>query len=148
MTLNQDIEVQLKEALRSQNKDRLMALRNVKSYLKNQSIELRRELKDEEVIQSLATLSKQRRESIEAFEKAGRQDLVSKETAELKVIAEFMPQQLSSEELDQLIRTAIADTQASSPKDMGKVMKALMSKVTGRADGKTVSERVKTFLNQ
>lgn len=146
MSLYQDIESQLKEAMRSQDKDRLMALRNMKSVLKNKAIDARRDLNDDEVIQSLSTLAKQRKESIEAFRNGGREDLVAKEEAELKVIEGFLPQQLSPEDLEKLIRTAIAETQAQGAKDMGKVMKALLPKVTGRADGKIVSERVKSLL--
>jgi len=146
MSLYQDIESQLKDAMRSQDKDRLMALRNIKSVLKNKAIDARRDLNDDEVIQSLSTLAKQRKESIEAFRSGGREDLVAKEEAELKVIEGFLPQQLSPEELEKLIREAIAETQAQGAKDMGKVMKALQPKVTGRADGKAVSERVKSLL--
>ncbi|MCE9625180.1 MAG: GatB/YqeY domain-containing protein [Deltaproteobacteria bacterium] len=146
MPLYQDIESQLKDAMRSQDKDRLMALRNIKSVLKNKMIDARRDLSDEEVIQSIATLAKQRKESIEAFQAGGRQDLVDKEAAELKIIEEFLPQQLSAEELEKIIRDTIAETQAQGPKDMGKVMKALQPKTTGKADGKLVSEKVKALL--
>ncbi|MFO1464093.1 MAG: GatB/YqeY domain-containing protein [bacterium] len=146
MSLYQDIETQLKEAMRSQDKDRLMALRNIKSVLKNKAIDARRDLTDAEVIQALSTLAKQRKESIDAFQAGGRQDLVEKEAAELKVIEGFLPQQLSAEELEKIIREAIAETQAQGAKDMGKVMKAVQPKVMGRADGKVVSERVKALL--
>ncbi len=147
MSLYKDIEKNLTEAMKAQDKDRLMALRNIKTVLKNKAIDLKREPEDNEVIQALATLAKQRRESIESFVAGGRQDLVLKEEAELKVIESFMPKPLSPEELDQIIKQAIQDTQAQGPKDMGKVMKALMPDVTGRADGKVVSEKVKTLLS-
>ena len=146
MPLYQDIESQLKNAMKAQDQARLMALRNIKSVLKNKAIDARRDLNDDEVIQSLSTLAKQRKESIEAFKSGGRQDLVDKEEAELKIIEEFLPKQLSAEELEKLIREAIAETGAQGPKDMGKVMKALQPKVVGRADGKAVSERVKSLL--
>ncbi len=146
MTLYQEIENQLKDAMRSQDKDRLMALRNIKSNLKNKAIDLRRDLTDEEVVTALSTLVKQRKESIESFEKGGRQDLVEKEQAELKVIQEFMPQPLSEADLEKLIRETIQETGASGPKDMGKVMKALTPKTMGKADGKVVSEKVKALL--
>lgn len=146
MPLYQQIEEHLKDAMRSQEKERLSALRNIKSFLKNKSIELKRDLKDEEVVQGLATLAKQRRESIESYQQAGREDLVNKEENELKVINEYLPKALSSEELDQLVREAIEATQAKGPQDMGKVMKALMPKTTGRADGKEVSSKVKALL--
>ncbi len=146
MSLYQDIETQLKDAMRAQDKDRLMALRNIKSVLKNKAIDAKRDLNDAEVIQALSTLAKQRKESIEAFQSGGRQDLVEKEAAELKVIEGFLPQQLSAEELEKTIREAIAETQAQGAKDMGKVMKAVQPKVMGRADGKIVSELVKKLL--
>jgi uncharacterized protein YqeY len=146
MALYQDIENHLKQALKSQDKDRLNALRNMKAALKNKAIDLRRDLNDEEVTQTLSTLSKQRKESIEAFAKGGRGDLVAKEEAELKIIEEFLPSALSPEELDGLIRAAIAETQAGGPQDMGKVMKVLKPKTTGRADGAMVSGRVKALL--
>ncbi|HCU24453.1 MAG TPA: glutamyl-tRNA amidotransferase [Deltaproteobacteria bacterium] len=144
--LYQDIENQLKDAMRSQAKDRLMALRNIKAVLKNKAIDARRDLNDDEVIQALSTLAKQRKESIEAFEKGGRKDLVEKEEAELKIIQEFLPQPLSGEALEKIIRDAIAETGAQGAKDMGKVMKALQAKTAGRADGKVVSEKVKQLL--
>ena len=146
MTLYQNIEAQLKESMKSQDKDRLLALRNIKSVLKNKAIDLKREPSDEETVQMLSTLAKQRKESIEAFKNGGREDLVAKEESELKIIQEFLPSQLSPQELDDLIRKAIQETQAQGAKDMGKVMKALMASVTGRADGKLVSERVKALL--
>jgi len=146
MPLYQDIENNIKDAMRSQQKDRLIALRNIKTFLKNKSIELKRDLNDQEVVQFLATLAKQRQESIESFESAGRQDLVDKEKAELAVIRTYMPEPLSDEALNDLIQKAIQEAEASGPKDMGKVMKLLKDKVTGRADGKIVSERVKAML--
>jgi Uncharacterized conserved protein len=146
MTLYQRIESQIKESMKSQAKDRLLALRNIKTVLKNKAIDLKREPNDEEVVQALSTLAKQRKESIEAFKGGGRPDLVEKEEAELKIISEFLPSQLSAQELDELVRKAIQDTQAQGAKDMGKVMKALLPAVTGRADGKVVSERVKALL--
>ena len=132
--------------MKAREQDRLMYLRNMKSVLKNKAIDARRDLSDEEVIQALSTLAKQRKESIEAFTNGGRLDLVEKEAAELKVIEEFLPQQLSAEELEKLIREAIAETGAAGAKDMGKVMKALMPKTAGRADGKLLSEKVKSLL--
>lgn len=136
----------MKEAMRAQDKERLSALRNIKSFLKNKSIELKRELADEEVLQSLSTLAKQRKESIEAFKAAKRQDLVHKEEAELEVINGYLPAPLSEAELEEMIRKAIAETGSEGPRDMGKVMKALKTRVTGRADGKWVSEQVKKML--
>lgn len=147
MPLYQEIENQLKTALKSQAKERLEALRNMKAALKYKAIDLKRDLNDDEVVQTLSTLAKQRKESIESFAKGGRQDLVDKEEAELKVIEEFLPKALSSEELDKMIREAIAETQSAGPQDMGKVMKVLKGKTMGRADGTVVSNRVKALLS-
>lgn len=147
MPIYQDIEAHIIEAMRSQEKARLMALRNIKAFLKNKSIELKKEITDAEATQFLATLAKQRRESIEAFGQAGRDELVAKEQAELAVIQEYLPKALTSEELDTLIQEVITEVGASGPKEMGLVMKTLKPKVTGRAEGKTVSERVKALLS-
>lgn len=146
MSLSQTIDDQIKSALKAGEKERLTALRNIKSFLKNKSIDAKRELNSQEIIQSLSTLAKQRRESIEAYTQAGREDLVAKETQELSVIESFLPKPLSEAELEKLIQETIQSTQASGPKDMGTVMKALKDQVTGRADGKMVSEKVKTAL--
>lgn len=146
MSLIQTIDDQMKSALKGGEKERLSALRNIKSYLKNKAIDARRDLNPQEITQSLSTLAKQRRESIDAYEKAGRNDLVEKEKNELSIIEGFLPKPLTDEELGEMIKQAIADTQASGPKDMGLVMKALKDQVTGRADGKVVSEKVKQAL--
>lgn len=147
MGFYQDIENQLKEAMKSKSEARLMALRNMKAALKYKAIDLKRDLSDEEVIQVLSTLAKQRKESIDSFLKGGRQDLVQKEEAELKVLEEFLPKQFSAEDLDKIIRETIAETSSTSPQDMGKVMKALKPKTAGRADGAAVSQRVKELLS-
>ena len=147
MSLFQDVDNQIKEAMRSKAKDRLLALRNIKSHLKNMAIEAKRDLKDEEVHQALSTLAKQRRESIEAYQKAERQDLVEQESQELKVIQEFLPEPLSPEALEKLVAEAIKSTGASGPADMGKVMKALKEKTVGRADGKVLSGLVRDQLS-
>ena len=147
MGLYQDVEVQIKDAMKSQQAERLLALRNMKAALKYKAIDLKRDLNDDEVIAVLSMLSKQRRESIEMFSKGGRADLVQKEEAELKVIEEFLPQQLGAEELDAIIKAAIAEAGAAGPQDMGKVMKVLKPKTAGRADGTVVSNRVKALLS-
>lgn len=141
-----EIETQIKDAMRAQAKDRLMALRNIKTFLKNKTIDAKRDLNEAEVNQALSTLAKQRRESIEAYNKAGREDLVAKETAELEVIQEFLPQPLSEAELTSLIQDTITKLGAQGPQDMGKVMKELKERVTGRADGKVVSQKVRELL--
>src|SRR4030042_1323437 len=103
---------------------------------------------ESEVMQIISALVKQRKDSIEQFAKGGRTDLVEKEEAELKVVQEFLPAQMSDEEVEALIKKAIAETGAVSIKDMGKVMKILMPELTGRADGKTAGEKVKEILSR
>jgi hypothetical protein len=122
-------------------------LRLIKNTLHNREIDLRRELEEVEVLQALASMAKQRNDSIEQFRNGGRQDLVDKETRELKVIQEFMPAQLSEEDVSREIEAAIAEVGATSIRDMGKVMKVLMPKLTGKADGKAVGDKVKARLS-
>ncbi|MEI6313889.1 MAG: GatB/YqeY domain-containing protein [Syntrophus sp. (in: bacteria)] len=146
MELNKKIEEEMIKAAKAKGKIRLSALRMMKNAIHNKEIDLKRELTETEFLQVLAAMVKQRKDSIEQFEKGGRMDLVEKETAELKVVQEFMPQQFSEEDLTAAIEKAIQETGAASPKDMGKVMKALLPVISGRADGKVVSEKVKARL--
>ncbi|OGP86277.1 MAG: glutamyl-tRNA amidotransferase [Deltaproteobacteria bacterium RBG_16_58_17] len=134
-------------AAKSKDKIRLSALRMLKNGLHNREIDLKRELDEVEFLQLLSSMVKQRKDSIEQFEKGGRMDLVEKEQAELKVIEEFLPAQLSEADLDAAITEAIRETGATSARDMGKVMKVVMPKLTGRADGKAVGEKVKARLS-
>jgi hypothetical protein len=134
-------------AAKAKNKIRLSALRMLKSGLHNREIDLKRELNEAEFLQLLSAMVKQRKDSIEQFEKGGRTDLVEKEETELKVIQEFMPTPMSETELDAMIAEAIRETGAASLRDMGKVMATLMPKVTGKADGKMVGEKVKACLS-
>ena len=146
MQLRERLTAEMKEAMKSRDALRLSTIRGVISSVKNRDIELRRELSDAEITETIVTLCKQRRESIRLFKEAGRQDLVDKEEAELTLLMGFLPQQLTREELESLVDKAIAETSATSGKDMGKVMKALLPSVSGRADGKLVSEVVKEKL--
>jgi uncharacterized protein len=146
MQLRERLQTEMKEAMKSRDALRLSTIRMVISAVKNRDIELRRELNDAEITETIATLCKQRRESIKLFKEAGRQELVDKEEAELALMISFLPQQLTREELVSLVEKAITETGAASGKDMGKVMKALAPSVSGRADGKLVSEIVKEKL--
>lgn len=146
MQLRERLTAELKDAMKSRDTLRLSVVRMVLSSVKNRDIELRREMDDAEITETIVTLCKQRRESIRLFKEAGRQELVDKEEAELAFMMQFLPQQLTREELASLVDKAIAETSAAGAKDMGKVMKALMPAVTGRADGKLVSEVVKEKL--
>jgi uncharacterized protein YqeY len=147
MNFKGKIEQEMILAAKAKEKIRLSALRMLKSGLHNREIDLKRELTDTEFLQLLSSMVKQRKDSIEQFERGGRNDLVEKEQAELKVIEEFLPSQLSEQDLDAAIEEAVRESGAQSVRDMGKVMKVLMPKVTGKADGKTVGEKVKAKLN-
>ena len=146
MELREKIEDDTRQALKSGAKDKVSTLRMLNAALKNKQIDKRRPLTTEEVIETVRSLIKQRKDSIEQFAKGGRQDLVDKETAEVAILEAYLPKQLAREELEAMIRDAIAQTGAQGARDMGKVMKALIPMVGGRADGKLVSELVKNAL--
>jgi uncharacterized protein YqeY len=147
MAFKEKINHEMVLAAKTKDKTRLSALRMLKSGLHNREIDAKRELGEGEFLQLLSSMVKQRRDSIEQFAKGGRTDLVEKEEAELKVIEEFLPAQLSEAELDASIAEAIREAGAAGVRDMGKVMKILMPRLTGRADGKTVGDKVKARLS-
>jgi len=146
MGLRDTIDADIKNALKAGAKDKLSTLRMLSAALKNKQIDKKRPLTEEEVGETVRSLIKQRRDSVEQFAKGGRQDLVDKETAEILVLEAYLPAQLSPEELAAMVREAVAASGAQGAKDMGKVMKALIPMVGGRADGKLVSELVKNAL--
>ena len=133
-------------AMRAHERERLAVLRLVSAAIKQKEVDDRTEINDEQVLAVLDKMVKQRRESLEQFEKAGRDDLADKEKYELDLIHSYLPEQLGEAELADLIRAAIADLGASSIRDMGPVMNALRGQVQGRADMKAVSQAVKTQL--
>ncbi len=147
MTLKADIQNQMKEAMRSQDKDRLATIRLMLAALKQREIDERIELTDDQILAILDKMLKQRRESIAQFEKAKRQDLIDKEQAELLVIQSFMPQPLADSEITALIQKALTETGAKAMADMGKVMAILKPQIQGRADVGQVSAKVKSLLN-
>jgi uncharacterized protein YqeY len=147
MTLSEQMTRDIAEAMKARDQVRLSALRMVKAALMNGEVSKGRPLEDAEAQQVLASLIKQRRDSIEQFGKAGRQDLVDKETAEIAVLERYAPPAASVAELEQAVVAAIAGTGATSPKDMGRVMKAVMSALDGKSvDGKAVNELVRKKL--
>ena len=148
MDINVKLNDEMVVAAKARDKIRLSAIRMLKTSLHNKEISLMRALNEGEVLQVLSSMIKQRKDSIEQFAKGGRTDLVEKEEAELKVIQEFMPAQMSADEVDDVIKKTIEEAGAVSIKDMGKVMKLLMPKLTGVADGKIVGEKVKAFLSK
>lgn len=134
--------------MKAKDTARLSALRMLKAAIMNKGmVEKGRDLNDAEVLQVVASLVKQRRDSIDQFAKAGRTDLVEKETGEIAILEHYLPPAVSADEIDAAVAEAIADTGASSPKDMGKVMKAVMPKLSGKnVDGRTVNEAVRRKL--
>lgn len=147
MTLLERISADLKAAMMARDADRTGALRMLKSAVGYAQIEKKVELlPDAEVLAVIQKEAKRRRDSIEEFEKGGRPELAAKELAELKVLETFLPTQLSAAELEELVRAAIAETGATSKKEMGVVMKAAQAKAAGRADGKTLSQTVGRLL--
>ncbi|MBC7360063.1 MAG: GatB/YqeY domain-containing protein [Desulfacinum sp.] len=147
MELLERIEQALKEAIRNQDSDRRNAIRMLLTAIKNKEKELRRTLQDQEIQQLIASAIKQRKDSIDQYEKGGRTDLADAERREMGILQEFLPEQLTPEALKKLVQEAIREVGATSVKDLGKVMKALMPKVAGRADGKAVNEMVRQELN-
>ncbi|OFW06971.1 MAG: glutamyl-tRNA amidotransferase [Acidobacteria bacterium RIFCSPLOWO2_02_FULL_68_18] len=147
MTLTEKVSADIATAMKAKNAPRLSALRMMKAAIMNKEVEKGRALDDAEVVQVVASLLKQRRDSIEQFSKAGRTDLVDKETGEIIVLEGYLPPAASAQEIEEAIGAAIAETGAASPKDIGKVMKAVMPKLTGRtADGRTINEAVRRKL--
>jgi len=145
MTLQQRVDLDLKEAMRAQDATKLGALRMLKSALKYAAIEksgAEAELSDAEATQVIRKQAKQRQDSIESFEKGGRAELASKEKEELALLNTYLPQAMNSEELEKIVRETIAELGATSKAQMGAVMKALQAKAGGRADGKTLSAEV------
>ena len=148
MDINIKINTEMIAAAKAKDKIRLSAIRMLKTAVHNKEIDLMRPLNENETLQTLSAIVKQRKDSIEQFAKGGRIDLVEKETAELKVVQEFLPAQMPDEEVEGIIKKAIMESGALSVKDMGKVMKVLMPQLTGKADGKAVGEKVKELLSR
>ena len=147
MLLRDQVNADISSAMKAKDAARLSALRMLKAAIMNKGVEKGLDLDDAEVLQVVSTLVKQRRDSIEQFSNAGRADLVDKETAEITVLEHYLPPAASAEEIDAAVLEAIAETGASSPKDMGKVMKAVMPRLAGKnADGRAVSEAVRRKL--
>ncbi|MBT9139063.1 MAG: hypothetical protein DDT31_01643 [Syntrophomonadaceae bacterium] len=141
------LDAELRESLKSRNELKVSVIRMIKASLKNKSIEKMGTLTDDDMLSVLSSLAKQRRESIEQFSSAGRTDLAEKEKKELEIIQTYLPKQLSPHELDEIILSAIKECNASSPNDMGKVMRTVTPKTKGAADGRIVSQRVKELLS-
>ena len=148
MTLQEKIQSDLAEAMRSKAALRLSVLRMMKSAVKNKEVDKMRALEEAEVLSVLNTLVKQRKDSVEQFRKGGREELAQKEEAEVKIIEEYLPAGASDEDIRRAVEEAVQETGAASIKDMGKVMKATMTRLAGKtADGGPVSQLVKEKLS-
>ncbi len=147
MDIQEKLDAEMKEAARAKDALKLSTIRLMKSALHNKEIDHKKKLGEVEVMQVFSSMVKQRHDSIEQFAKGGRSDLVEKEQKELEIIKSFMPEEMSEEEIRAEIAKAVDKVGATTVRDMGKVMKELMPVVTGKADGKLVSELVKAVLS-
>jgi uncharacterized protein len=146
MTLTERLEAAMRDAMRARDERRTQTLRMALAAAHNQKIARGRDLTDDEVVDVLTKQVKQRRESIEMYRSAGRDDRASAEEAEAAILTEYLPEQLSGAEVEELARTAITEVGASSPADMGRVMGRLSPQTKGRADGRLVSDTVRRLL--
>ncbi len=146
MSLNQRIIDDLKTAMKAKDSERLSCIRMLKTALKNLEVEKGRELNDEEIQVVISSSVRKSKEAAEEFRKGDREDLALKEEREITFLLEYMPQQLSSEEIEKTLREIIDELSAKSPKDLGMVMKAAMVKMAGQAQGKAVNEIARNLL--
>ncbi|MEQ7214502.1 GatB/YqeY domain-containing protein [Enterococcus asini] len=146
MTLLSTLNTDMKTAMRAKDKERLAVIRMLKASLQNEEIKVGHELNADEELTILSREMKQRRDSLAEFEKAGREDLSEKVKIEIAIVENYLPAQLTDEEIRQIVAQAIADTGATSAKEFGKVMAAVMPKVKGKADGNQVNAIVKELL--
>jgi len=146
MSLKTEFSEETKQAMRERNVARRDLMRFILAAIKNLEIELQREANDEEILQLLGKQAQQRKDSIESFQAGGRDDLVAKEEAELAIINEYLPEQMSENEIRALVEAVILEVGASGPQDMGKVMGKIMPQVKGRADGRLINQMVRDSL--
>lgn len=146
MNLSERLTDDMKQAMKSQDKFKLTTIRMMRASVKNLEIDLKRPLDDNEVLDILSREVKIRKDSLQEFKNAGRDDLASGLVAEIEIISQYLPEQLTEEEIQEIVRQTIQELGASSKADMGKVMSALMPKTKGRADGKLVNKAVQQFL--
>ncbi len=146
MGLKEQIDQELKEAIKAKAERKLSALRLLKTAIRRAEVEKMRELSEEEILAIIADEAKKRREAIEQFSQGGREDLALQEKEELAILEAYLPKPLSREEIEEMARQAIKEVGATSPRQMGQVMKILMPRVKGRADGALVSKIVQELL--
>ncbi len=147
MTLKDKLLANMKEALKSKDSLRLNTIRSVISAIKNQEIDLRRELQEEEILSVVTREGKKRKEASALFKQGGRTDLVEKEDQELAILQDYLPEQVSEEELRKRIQEVIAETGAEGMKDFGKIMKVLVPEFKGKADNSVIKDLAGEFLN-
>jgi uncharacterized protein len=147
MSLEERLVEEMKQAMKSNDKLRLSTIRMIRSASKNKEIEVRKKLEDEDIVKVIQVMVRKGEESVEQFQTGGRMDLVEKEKSEIEILKSFLPQPLSQEEILKIIDQSIQETQASSPKDIGKVMKSVIPKIGGKADGKLINQLVKERLS-
>ena len=147
MSLEEKLFEEMKQAMKTNDKIRLSTIRMIRSSSKNKEIELRRKLEDEDIFKVIQGMVRKGEESIEQFQAGGRNDLVEKEKMEIEILKSFLPQPISQEEIIKIIDETIQETQSSSLKDLGKVMKAVMPRLGGKADGKVINQLVKERLS-
>ncbi len=147
MSLEEKLLAEMKEAMKSNDKVRLSTIRMIRSATKNKAIELRKPLDDEEIQKVIQGMVRKGEESVEQFKLGGRMDLVEKETKEIEILKSFLPQSLSREEILVIVDQTIEETQATSLRDLGKVMKSVMPKLQGKADGKLVNQLARERLS-
>jgi uncharacterized protein YqeY len=147
MSLNHKIIEDLKVAMKNQDRLRLSCLRMLKTSLKNRQVEKGRELNDEEIRSQISSLVRKGKDAIKGFREGGREDLAHKEEQELEIFYEYLPKQLATEEIESILQEVISELSAESPRDLGKVMKAAMSRMAGQAQGKEVNEIARKLLS-
>ena len=147
MSLEEKLFSELAQAMKQKNSLRVNTLRLLKAAIKNRQVELQRKLEDNEILRVIGTQVKQRRDAIRQFHEGGRNDLVSKEEAELAILMSFLPEQLSPEAISQEVTSVIEELGAKDMKDMGRVMKAVMAKLAASVDGRLVNEIVRKHLS-
>jgi uncharacterized protein len=147
MGLEERLVEEMKQAMKSNEKLRLSTIRMIRTSVKNKEIEVRKKLEDEEILRVIQGMLRKSEEAVEQFRAGGRMDLVEKETQEMEILKSYLPQSLGREEILKVIDETIQENQASSLKDLGKVMKSVMSKLAGKADGKLINQLVKERLS-
>lgn len=147
MSLNEKIVEDLKTAIKAKDQIRVSCLRMLKASMKNKEVENRRELKDAEIHSIISSSVRKGKDAIEEFRRGNREDLALKEAEEIQILSEYLPRQLAPEEIEAILREIISEISASSPKDLGKVMKSAMARMAGKAEGSAVNEIARRLLS-